>query len=213
MQKYNKTYSEHYARLTLIESYDAAMSDLTVADKPDLQSETLGCGIEVTQALSENEGRCNFDLINRFRERGYGYEDIRKEVLRRSSQSVGYPYESGEKQKMFDPATTFNLVQDRIADKLEKLNSNYRIFHQNGLYIFAETPLLKEFDIRLITTFIEVTENEYPVVFDLYFINCIDILYVYRTHQRTLMPITISTHKLKGFREEALRLSAEDIQS
>ena len=64
MQKYNKTYSEHYARLTLIESYDPKMHALIVTDKPDLQSEALGCGIEVTQALSETEGRCNFDIIH-----------------------------------------------------------------------------------------------------------------------------------------------------
>ena len=35
MQKYNKTYSEHYARLTLIESYDPKMHALIVTDKPD----------------------------------------------------------------------------------------------------------------------------------------------------------------------------------
>ena len=210
MQKYKKTYSEHFARLTLIESYDPKMHTLIVADKPDLQSEALGCGIEVTQALSETEGRCNFDIINRFKERGYGYEDIRKEVIRRASKSGDRALEDNEERKMFDPATTFNLIQERIADKLEKLNKNYRIFPMNGLYVFAETPLVRAFDIRLITTFIEATEREFRVIFDVYFINCIDKLYVYQTHQRTLRPIEIPTHKLKIFREEAVRLSSEE---
>lgn len=213
MQKYNKTFFEHYARLMLIETYDPAYRGLSVSDKPDLQSAELDCGIEVTQAISETEGRCNFDVINRFKERGFGYEDIRFEVIRRASEQTDRPVNIPRENRLFDPDVTFNLVQERIVDKLEKLNRNYRIYTMNGLYLFAETPLLSEFDIRLITTFIELAEEDYRITFDLYFVDCIDLLYVYHSQKRTLRVIEIPTNRLKWFKEEAARNSEQAPQT
>jgi hypothetical protein len=59
MQRYNKKYTEHYARLALMSYYDPKYEALEVTESPDLQSEPLGVGIEVTQAISNMEGRCN----------------------------------------------------------------------------------------------------------------------------------------------------------
>lgn len=196
-------YFEYYAKITLVDYYIFEKDSLIVRDKPDLQSERLDYGIEVTQAILKTEARCN-DLKCAVRLSLSEYESIDEEISA-SEKSFYEALRAGESLKNI----RIDLICDRIADKLEKLNHNYRIFSTNALYVFAETARLEENDFETIITYIRAAHTEYAVGYDVYFLNCINKLCIYDVHQDRIDSIRIPTSDLRGLKMRAKR-SAEN---
>ena len=197
-------YFEHYAKITLVDYYIFEKDSLLVRDKPDLQSERLDYGIEVTQAILKTEARCN-DLKCDVRLSLSEYESIDEEV---SAGEKGF-YEAlraGESLKNI----RIDLIRERIADKLEKLNHNYRIFSTNALYVFAETARLEESDLEKIIAYIRASHSEHAIGYDVYFLNCINKLCIYDVHQDRIDSIRIPTSDLRGLKREAKRSTANE---
>ena len=61
--KYNTCFFERYASLVIREFLGERYANLENIDRPDLQDNTLGIGIEVTRAIQENKNFAN-SLIN-----------------------------------------------------------------------------------------------------------------------------------------------------
>ena len=166
-------YFEHYAKITLVDYYIFDKDSLIVRDKPDLQSERLDYGIEVTQAISRAEAL------------GYEEKDKTRTVSR------------------------LDLIRERIADKLEKLNHNYKIFAKNALYVFVETARLEESDFEMIRAYIHTTQSEHAITYDVYFLNCISKLCIYDAHKDSIDIIHISASDLRGLKQRA-KLAAQN---
>ena len=196
-------YFEHYAKITLVDYYIFDNDSLIVSDKPDLQSERLDYGIEVTQAILKTEARCN-DLKCDVRLSLSEYESIDEEVSA-GEKSFYEALRAGESLKNI----RIDLIRQRIADKLQKLNHNYRIFSMNALYIFAETARLEESDFEKIITYIRAAHSEHAIGYDVYFLNSINKLCIYDVHQDSIDSIRIPTSDLRDLKKKAKR-SAEN---
>ena len=192
-------YFEHYAKITLVDYYIFDGDSLIVRDKPDLQSERLDYGIEVTQAILETEARCN-DLKCDVRLSLSEYESIDEEISA-GEKSFYEALRAGESLKNI----RIDLIRERIADKLEKLNHNYSIFSTNALYIFAETARLGQKDLEKITAYIRTTHLEHTVTYDVYFLNCINKLCIYDSKEDRIESVRIPTSDLRGLKEKAKR--------
>lgn len=73
-----KKYMEQYARLSLIYCYNKELSLLQDRENPDWQSEELGIGMEVTEALEQKDGRKRF-VINQYFKKGLFDQNVKKE--------------------------------------------------------------------------------------------------------------------------------------
>lgn len=192
-------YFEHYAKITLVDYYIFDKDSLIVRDKPDLQSERLDYGIEVTQAILQTEARCN-DLKCAVRLSLSEYESIDEEISE-GEKSFYAALRAGESLKNI----RIDLIRERIADKLEKLNHNYRIFSTNALYIFAETARLKNNDFEKIIAYIRAAHSEHTVGYDIYFLNCISKLCIYDSKEDRIDSIHIPTSDLRALKRKAQR--------
>ncbi len=196
-------YFEHYAKITLVDYYIFEKDSLIVRDKPDLQSERLDYGIEVTQAILKTEARCN-DLKCNVRLSLSEYESIDEEISA-GEKSFYEALRAGESLKNI----RIDLIRERIADKLEKLNHNYRIFSTNALYIFAETARFEESDLDTIRAYIRTAHTQHTVGYDVYFLNCISKLCIYDSKKDRIDSVRIPTSDLRELKRKAKR-SAEN---
>ena len=182
--KFGKDYFEEYALLSLEKCYDTAFSHTNFKkdESPDWQSEELETGIEVSRALSKEEGERQF-IVNEYFGRGLGGELIRKAVQKRFSKH-------GDLIKVIDNTAyvtnevnsfseKYGAIEDRIIEKTKKLNDNYRLFKNNYLYVFANTGLLAEWDIEFIFNRIKDKLDSYSKQFDKVFIYSYDKIWVY----------------------------------
>lgn len=138
-----KKYMEERARHTLHHVCGVALDEWICADKPDLQSTTNHCGIEVVQDVYENEQEMHHFLetiwgqplekvadkkIQRFEECG-GSLRIKNGIIQGAS--------LGEK-----PSYPDHLIET-IEKKVDLINrGGYKKFDQYGLYVFVETTFI-----------------------------------------------------------------------
>gem|GEM_PF-1771189 len=161
---YDKYYYESYALLTLKYYWSGYTEGFENLDKPDLQNKKANIGIEVVQALSEDEGMRRSRIIK--------FEEYENEI-------------SAEKAKRkigFDFGNHFKEMIKRIDGKLEKLNNKiedgYVLFDTNGLYIYAESAEIRKEDIIKMIPFIKKISGQYKRKFDIFFVNAIEKLCV-----------------------------------
>lgn len=196
--KFGKEYFEEYALLSLEKCYDTAFSHTNFKkdESPDWQSEELETGIEVSRALSKEEGERQF-IVNEYFGRGLGGELIRKAVQKRFSKH-------GDLIKVIDNTAyvtnevnsfseKYGAIEDRIIEKTKKLNDNYRLFKNNYLYVFANTGLLAEWDIEFIFNRIKDKLDSYSKQFDKVFIYSYDKIWVYSNAEIQLYVIPKET--------------------
>lgn len=210
--KYSKTYFEIYAKKTLEYCYDERWINKfeSKREKPDLQSEELDIGIEVTRTLQTREGKMNHifnEFINKRKEYNimkYEIESLGGEISKIGNSTVMSPTKG-----LCDFKNNIDDLVDSIKVKtIEKL-PNYKKFSKNMLYIFTHTAPFTKSDI--VETF-NILNQELPKdnpKFDLYFINCIDEMFVVDVNGNILNEITISGDYLERIKKEALDESKE----
>jgi hypothetical protein len=141
MTKYDTNFFERYARASLISLVDERLTGLKNSDRPDLQDEKQGIGIEVTRAIRETKNVANA-LINEIVGRvvmevsendwvdmtkyGYGY-GIHDVIIG----NVEYDY--------WAAALPLKRI---IENKVRKVsNGFYGDFSIYGLYVFSKENL------------------------------------------------------------------------
>lgn len=176
---------ERYAILSLVRFYN---SDLKVMlsenenyEKPDFQSKDLGIGIEVTEAITTNQGEQRF-IVNEYFGKGLDGVTIKEEAEKRFGKRIkgrikvhdGFT-EYREFDGMVNTSRYLDMAAISILEKTVKLNSLYEVFNANWLYVFIHTSILNVDDIKERSTewFSDDKRN-----FDKIILNCIDKLFI-----------------------------------
>lgn len=204
---YNKHFYEKYALLSLIECFsndlEVLLQDKCEYENPDYQSEMLSLGIEVVEAITSKQGEERF-IINEFFGKGINARVLKKDAEERFKKIRGkikviddlafYSHQPNG----FRMSSRISLIQSKINEKLIKLNSHYKVFENNWLYVFAHISTVYKEEIESLDIH---PLNEGDFYFDKVFVNCIDKIYVL-TKEGTNV-ITISTDVLKKIKSES----------
>lgn len=211
-EKYNKKYFEIYAMKSLEYCYNALWKDCFVftEENPDLQSDILNIGIEVTSSSSVRKRQIN-SLFNRFIQGDISYELLKNKVdllggnIKQIDQcTVLFCNQGmGEFHKSLE-----NLVKIIVIKNQEKLPT-YRQFSQNMLYIFTLEPLFNESNMQEVCVLLRKKLSHLILTFDLYFINCVNSLFVLNLENQKIEKILITDDMLKKIKFESLQLSAQ----
>lgn len=146
MGKHTKNrYDECYAKILLEGVFGELYADLSIKDKPDLFSEKLQLGIEVTSIIPESLREAQENWVKAYNTNN---NDIRKKSIDRMGQ-LGYEYTGGtqawiriNKDPMVDESVLSD-IQRAVSKKIKKMNSGqYRIFDNMDLYIKAMMSLM-----------------------------------------------------------------------
>lgn len=208
-KKYNKRYLEIYAMLTLSKYLNLDLDIENLKERPDLQSKELDIGIEVTQAITEQDGLYNA-LYQQYFGKGYKSKYIKKMILK-NKRFTGQIYEIDGKVYIAPSDETISAdsylekLENSILKKLRKLTQGYTLFSSNCLYLYTNTYLLKPEDIYRF--FSKLDTSEFKLQFDIYYINCIDKIYLFNKNNHNFKEYDINIKDLPLIRKKALKLS------
>ena len=155
---------ECFAKL-LIENYSSLkVSDLTLKDKPDLQNEKFGIGIEVTSAVDKKSQEMDnlYSLIE------YNQVNNREGAVKRI-ETLGGKINNGI---LIHPGRyrDLNMLYESLKIKSDKINKGgYKVFNINSLIIFDDN-IVRECEYEGIMSEMLKIFTKYNVVFDYVFI-------------------------------------------
>ena len=140
--KFDTCFFERYAMVSLATLLGEHYAHLVNRDRPDLQDEDLGIGIEVTRAIRENKNVANA-LVNEMA--GEDIKEVNAEDLRHINQS-GYAYGLGDGSIIGRNEYEFwslALPLKRILEiKMDKVNNGfYGDFNEFDLFVFTKEDL------------------------------------------------------------------------
>ena len=140
--KFDTCFFERYAMVSLATLLGEHYAHLVNRDRPDLQDEEQGIGIEVTRAIRENKNVANA-LVNEMA--GEDVKEVNAEDLLHINQS-GYAYGLGDGSIIGRNEYEYwslALPLKRILEiKMNKVNDGfYGDFHEFGLFVFTKEDL------------------------------------------------------------------------
>ena len=140
--KYDTCFFERYAMVSLSSLLGDRYTHLVNRDRPDLQDETQGLGIEVTRAIRENKDVANA-LVNEMA--GEAVKEVNPRDLHHIQQS-GYAYGLGDGSLIGRNEYEYwslALPLRRILEiKMDKVNNGfYGDFNEFGLFVFTKEDL------------------------------------------------------------------------
>jgi hypothetical protein len=140
--KFDTCFFERYAMVSLATLLGEHYAHLVNRDRPDLQDEQGGIGIEVTRAIAENKNVVNA-LVNEMA--GEAVKEVNAADLRHISQS-GYAYGLGDGSIIGRNEYEYwslALPLKRILEiKMDKVNNGfYGDFNEFGLFVFTKEDL------------------------------------------------------------------------
>ena len=175
--KYDTCFFERYAMYSLGRLVGPRYLGLTCSDRPDLQDDEHGIGIEVTRAISENKVDAHA-LINGMA--GETVIEINPDVLQRIKQS-GYSYGLDSSFSLGERETDYwalALPMKRILlSKIRKVSDGfYGHYDEFGLYVFTNYDLVAE-EVDEIIGFVTEAQQGLEDCYDRLFITQIDTLF------------------------------------
>lgn len=140
--KFDTCFFERYAMVSLATLLGEHYAHLVNRDRPDLQDEQGGIGIEVTRAIAENKNVANA-LVNEMA--GEAVKEVNAADLRHISQS-GYAYGLGDGSIIGRNEYEYwslALPLKRILEiKMDKVNNGfYGDFNEFGLFVLTKEDL------------------------------------------------------------------------
>lgn len=140
--KYDTCFFERYAMITLATLLGDHYAHLVNRDRPDLQDETAGLGIEVTRAIRENKNVANA-LVNEMA--GEDVKEVNANDLQHINQS-GYAYGLGDGsiigRNEFEYWSLALPLKRILEIKMDKVNNGfYGDFAEFGLFVFTKEDL------------------------------------------------------------------------
>ena len=140
--KFDTCFFERYAMVSLATLLGEHYAHLVNRDRPDLQDEEQGIGIEVTRAIRENKNVANA-LVNEMA--GKDIKEVNAEDLRHINQS-GYAYGLGDgtligrnEYEFWSLALPLKRILEINMDKVN--NGFYGDFDEFGLFVFTKEDL------------------------------------------------------------------------
>lgn len=202
--KYNTNFFERYARISLIDLVDNRLEGLRNCDRPDLQDEGLGIGIEVTRAIRENRDVANA-LIN---------EMVGRPILDVSEDDwidmTKYGYSYGIHDKLigkieYEYWAAALPLKRIIESKVHKVsNGFYGDFSVYGLYIFSKENLTND----MVNAAIAYTKNlqaKNEKKYAYLYISQIQELFVCNLEETSFETIEITKRQRHKFYHEAIK--------
>ena len=199
----NNKYYECYAKkiLECVYNEDWRNNFGVIKDKPDIQSEELSIGVEVTSSAAKHERKinsivqnCHDDKINKIAMQNL----LQKEFV----QVVCYE----ENYAIIPQLTNDNFVNNIIniiAKKTNEKLSHYKHFNSNMLYIFTLDYDIDKSDIEDLFAFLKFTYKGKKDKFDLYFIDCITKLYILDINKENYDEKSIPEFMIERIKKEA----------
>lgn len=193
-QKYSKKYYEGYAKCNLFINYCSDYKKLRKKESPDFQNEKLDVGIEVTRAISTEDGQA-LNTINEYFGKNLSGKFIKNEINAKYYGKFKYKIET------FDDDTAYyredynkenkkNEIEIAIKSKLNKLNNKYKIFKTNCLYVFGGTCLIEKDILESVMT--DIQKINLKNKFDIIFVNAVDMLYIMNFNENSIKEIEIN---------------------
>jgi len=175
--KFDTCFFERYAIASLATLLGEHYAHLVNRDRPDLQDEANGIGIEVTRAIPENKNVANA-LVNEMA--GESVVEVNRDDLKRITQS-GYAYGLGDGKIIGRNELEYwslALPLKRILEiKMHKVGDGfYGDFKEFGLFVFTKDDL-NTVQIRQTISFMMEKQAQQSVGYDRLFISQIQSLY------------------------------------
>lgn len=175
--KYDTCFFERYAMVSLATLLGEHYAHLVNRDRPDLQDETNGIGIEVTRAIHENKNVAN-SLVNEMA--GGSVVEVNRDDLKRIKQS-GYAYGLTDGTLIGRNELEYwslALPLKRILEiKMHKVGDGfYGDFQEFGLFVFSKDNL-NAVQVRQAITFMMEKQTQQSIRYERLFISQIQSLY------------------------------------
>lgn len=207
---YTKHYFEEYARISLNELLNYNLvhrQSLEGSDRPDLISSTESIGIEVTQAINENEGR-----RNKLFQCNYFDGECRNKEFEDNAKRLGIDdlvfindtavlYETTKKDKIVSD------INGSIESKLKLLNDKtYNMYGKNCLLMFKNIFPCSEQDI-LNAVYGTISKSKYKIKFDIVYVMSLDIILIISLANKEIITKEITDEQSKHFKVLAMEYS------
>ena len=203
MQKYDTNFFERYARISLVDLVDDCFAGLKNSDRPDLQDDERGVGIEVTRAIHESRDVANA-LINEMAGRdvltvsedewidvtkyGYGY-GIHDSLIGK----IEYEYWAAA-------LPLKRIIENKIHKVADGFYGDFPVF---GLYIFSKENLTHDVVRSAISYSVDLqkfNEKKYSYMY----ISQIHEMYVCNLNDSSFEMIEITKKQCRKFYREAI---------
>ena len=203
--KFDTCFFERYAMVSLATLLGEHYAHLVNRDRPDLQDEEQGLGIEVTRAIRENKNVANA-LVNEMA--GEDVKEVNAEDLRHINQS-GYAYGLGDGTLIGRNEYEFwslALPLKRILEiKMDKVNNGfYGDFNEFGLFVFTKEDLDLD-QIKQTIAFMMEKQAYQNRLYSRLFISQIQTLFDCDLETGRYRKIKISQEQRRSFYEEAIQ--------
>lgn len=202
--KYDTCFFERYAKYSLEALLGERYAHLINADRPDLQDEAQGIGIEVTRAITEDKNVAN-SLINEMA--GRPVKEVNEDLLK--IQESGYSY--GLDLNYSVGSNEYNywalaLPMKRILEsKLWKVNNGfYGEYKEFGLYVFTKYDLVAD-EVNEIIGFMMDAQQQKAVRYSHLFISQIETLFDCDLQQGDFDCIPIESRLRRKFYYKAIK--------
>lgn len=147
-------WEECFAKIMLEYVFPNDFYDLVISDKPDLQSEKLNIGVEITSAVMKDD----FELDRLYSDLEYGLTRNKERVNEKINLLGG----SVSEGILMHPIRYRDLsqIEKCICNKMEKLNnSQYKKFASNYLFITDQNLILENECSDLLNNYINIQKN------------------------------------------------------
>ena len=204
--KFDTCFFERYAMVSLTTLLGEHYAHLVNRDRPDLQDEEQGIGIEVTRAIRENKNVANA-LVNEMA--GKDIKEVNAEDLRHINQS-GYAYGLGDGSIIGRNEYEFwslALPLKRILEiKMNKVNDGfYGDFDEFGLFVFTKEDLDID-QIKQTIAFMMEKQAYQNRLYSRLFLSQIQTLFDCDLETGRYRKIKISEEQRRSFYEEAIKV-------
>ena len=204
--KFDTCFFERYAMVSLATLLGEHYAHLVNRDRPDLQDEEQGIGIEVTRAIRENKNVANA-LVNEMA--GEDIKEVNAEDLQHINQS-GYAYGLGDGSIIDRNEYEFwslALPLKRILEiKMNKVNDGfYGDFDEFGLFVFTKEDLDIE-QIKQTIAFMMEKQAYQTRLYSRLFLSQIQTLFDCDLETGRYRKFKISEEQRRSFYEEAIKV-------
>jgi len=203
--KFDTCFFERYAMVSLATLLGEHYAHLVNRDRPDLQDEEQGIGIEVTRAIRENKNVANA-LVNEMA--GEDIKEVNAEDLQHINQS-GYAYGLGDGSIIGRNEYEYwslALPLKRILEiKMDKVNDGfYGDFNEFGLFVFTKEDLDID-QIKQTIAFMMEKQAYQNRLYSRLFLSQIQTLFDCDLETGRYRKFKISEEQRRSFYEEAIK--------
>lgn len=203
---YSTEFNEYYAYLSLENILGKKHKNFTKSEKPDFHNYIDDIGLEVTRAMTPQDGWMN-DLCNKYA--GCHKDDIPKKTINdmpgeffydENDKRIGASYTKG----FYNLSNHIDEIIDSYETKIKKLNKNYKLFKINTLYIFS---CANDYQIEPCIEKIKELNSNYKNMFEILIINNSDNFYYYDFSKDTMQLYELDVDYLSNIKKRALELA------